>query len=132
VPYKPDPNGGWVIGYGHEIKVGEDFNKGLTNQQVENLFQEDLASHTKMAKDVVDTFKGNKPGTFSKLPIETQNVLVDMAFSMGKNGLKKYEDFLSAVQNKNKSKMIANVGRGGVSKERTDWAIDSILKSKFK
>ena len=81
----PEKNGGYDIGYGHKIKKGENFSKGLTNDQVNNLFKRDIDTKFKAAKS---TF--NNRNLKSKLK---QELLGNLSTGTGSNyskNLKKY------------------------------------------
>ena len=69
------------IGYGHKINPGENFDKGLSNKQVEELLIQDLVSARVKAKDFINAKHGK--GTFEHLDITRQEMLIDFIFNIG-------------------------------------------------
>lgn len=68
-----DSLGKKTIGYGHLIKIGENYTT-ITLEQANQLFEEDFQKHYEQAKRF--------PG-FNKLPFQKQTVIIDMCFNMG-------------------------------------------------
>lgn len=90
-PYRC-PAGKLTIGYGHNLE-----DKGITELEAEDLLIKDLIE----AQGIVNTLVVNK----EKLPdsvklnqiIIWQQILTDMAFNLGKDGLSKFKKFLAAL-----------------------------------
>jgi len=73
-PY-PSPEGGSAtIGWGHKIRPGEDYSKGLTAAQADKLFLKDIAAHQKLVQDSV------------KVPLSQQqfDALVSLSYNLPK------------------------------------------------
>lgn len=86
-PYK-DSRGLWTIGFGHLIKEGENF-KDLTPHKAVEMLRKDY----KYASDSVE----NKYPWAEK---ETRLVLTNMTFQMGVNGVSKFKNTLTHLENK--------------------------------
>jgi lysozyme len=88
-PHKSFEGGSDTIGYGHKIQKGEDFSKGITDSQAEDLLKKDLDK----AKEQVYKELGNRQLTKKQL-----EMFVDFVFNMGT--LKKFPKFtLAALKN---------------------------------
>lgn len=85
-PHKSFEGGSDTIGYGHKIQKGEDFSKGITDSQAEDLLKKDLEK----AKKQVYNELGNRQ--MSKKQLE---MFVDFVFNMGT--LKKFPKFTAAA-----------------------------------
>ena len=81
-PHKSFEGGSDTIGYGHKIQKGEDFSKGITDAQAEELLKKDLAK----AKDQVHKELGG-----IKLTPKQEEMFIDFVFNMGT--LKKFPKF---------------------------------------
>jgi len=44
-PYKAEKEGNWTIGFGHEIKPGEDFSNGISEEEAWKLLRKDVKEH---------------------------------------------------------------------------------------
>jgi len=80
-PYK-DTEGHMTVGYGHKIKGGEDFSKGISMEQANALFEQDYAEHKAAATK-------NIPG-FDKMSAQQQAAMTDLTFNMGPNWIDKW------------------------------------------
>lgn len=110
-PYK-DSRGLWTIGVGHLIGDGKtlppEWNRKLSNQEVNDLFEKDFAHHVKIAEQTPGYSKANDGG---------KAAMIDLAFNMGKwwpkwpNTSKKLQegDFQSASDNLKESKWYDQV-----------------------
>ena len=88
-PHKSFEGGSDTIGYGHKIQKGEDFSKGITDAQADDLLKKDLDK----AKEQVYKELGNRQLTKKQL-----EMFVDFVFNMGT--LKKFPKFtLAALKN---------------------------------
>ena len=83
-PYKC-PAGKITIGYGRNLE-----DKGITEQEAEQLLQNDVASIKKSLR--------RNLSFFDDLSSARQAVLVDMAFNLGVGGLLKFQKTLSYVE----------------------------------
>jgi len=81
-PHKSFEGGSDTIGYGHKIQKGEDFSKGITDAQAEELLKKDLVK----AKDQVYKELGGM-----KLTPKQEEMFIDFVFNMGT--LKKFPKF---------------------------------------
>ena len=87
--HKSFEGGSDTIGYGHKIQTGEDFSKGITDSQAEDLLKKDLEK----AKEQVYKEIGSRQ--LNKKQLE---MFVDFVFNMGT--LKKFPKFtLAALKN---------------------------------
>ena len=127
----PEKNGGFDIGYGHKIKKGENFSKGLTDDQVNNLFAKDLDVKFKAAKSTFN--RQNLSRSWDELNEQEQILLGDYQY----NGvLGDFKKLMKAVANKDKDSMLKEYVRyQGKEKlgRRNDWTksyIDSEINYK--
>lgn len=89
-PYKC-PAGHWTIGYGHKLTQAEFMRvKQITLEQAEKLLLEDTIQAICDAQAVCENF--------DTLSLPRKSVLVNMAFNLGRRGLKKFKKFLAALQ----------------------------------
>lgn len=80
----PSPSvegGSPTIAYGHKVKSGENFSKGITEEEAIRLLNTDLEIARQKAQREIDSAYGN--GIFSSLPIENQEMLTDFVFNLG-------------------------------------------------
>ena len=93
----PSPEGGNdTIGYGHkllDIEVDQ-ANKGLTDEEVEELLVEDLYE---AARDSENILKEYFDANYDELSTNSQEMLVDFAFNLGGHGLRKFPKFVNAI-----------------------------------
>jgi len=87
-PYK-DTRGLPTVGYGHLIKKGEDYSKGMTQQQADELFDRDFEHHLAGARTT--------PG-WDKASHSQRHAMVDLAYNMGPSWHKKWPKFSAAAQ----------------------------------
>lgn len=112
MPYKD--NDQYTIGYGHKVKKGEDFSKGLTEKQAISLFKSDFKSHVAAAK-LMPGYGGLKKGA--------QEAIDDMTFNMGAgwwkttNNHKGWPRFVEAVKNKDYKKMAEEIAGSKYAKD---------------
>jgi len=85
-PHESFEGGSDTIGYGHKIQKGEDFSKGITDAQAEELLKKDLAK----AKQQVNKELGG-----IKLTPKQEEMFIDFVFNMGT--LKKFPKFTQAA-----------------------------------
>lgn len=119
-PYKAvEKDGGYDIGFGHKILRGEDFSKGLTQEEVITLMLKDYKNKRKSAESFY-----NRKGFDRKwedLDPTEQILLTDYQYNAGLN---KFPKFLKAVANKDKNTMLKEYIRYSDGKplvERNKW-----------
>lgn len=83
--------GEWTVGVGHRLRTHEAV-KVYTNREIVELFDRDLASAVDDARVLMPNFDAQ--------PLSVRRVLVDMAFQLGRPGLKKFQGFLHKVQHR--------------------------------
>ena len=84
-PHKSFEGGSDTIGYGHKIQKGEDFSKGITDTQAEDLLKKDLEK----AKQQVYKELGG-----IKLTSQQEEMFIDFVFNMGTlNKFPKFTEF---------------------------------------
>lgn len=79
-----DTNRVSTVGYGHAVKSGEDFSKGVSEPEALKLLQQDIAI---AQTDVKALFKN-----FEQFPTDKQEALTNMAFNLGRTKLGKFKD----------------------------------------
>lgn len=108
-----DTNGNDTIGYGHLVKPGEDFSKGITDEQADELFDKDFEHHVKGARTT--------PG-YNLADQRRKQAMVDLAYNMGPNWYKTWPkfsaaaakgDWKTAAQELKNSKWYKQVGNRG-------------------
>lgn len=92
----PD-NGHMSIGYGHQIKPGEEslLTGSITREEADKIFAKDFEIYSKAAEKI--------PG-FYDAPKIAKDVLIDMTYNMGPAWYKKWGNFTSYIENKEYSK----------------------------
>ena len=79
---KHDDGAGFpTIGYGHKIKVGEDFSAGITDAQAKELLVADISDHLGEAKE-------NMGGCWDNLDFWAKVAYTELVYNMGQNGAK--------------------------------------------
>ena len=78
-----------TIGYGHLVKPGEDFSKGITDQQADEMFDKDFEHHVQGARTT--------PG-YNLADQKRKQAMVDLAYNMGPNWHKKFPKFSAAAK----------------------------------
>jgi len=78
-----------TIGYGHLVKPGEDFSKGITDQQADEMFDKDFEHHVKGARTT--------PG-YNLADQRRKQAMVDLAYNMGPNWHKTWPKFSAAAE----------------------------------
>lgn len=92
----PD-NGHMSIGYGHQIKSGEEYllTKTISKEEANKIFANDFDIYSKAAEKI--------PG-FNEAPKIAKDVLIDMTYNMGPAWYKKWDNFTKFISNKEYSK----------------------------
>lgn len=92
-PYK-DTRGVWTIGIGHNMEVDPSMSHmppdGLTDQQIDNLFNADVARFRAQLDVHLPWWRNEDP--------MIQRALLDMCFEMGMGGLLKFQHALAALK----------------------------------
>ncbi|PKQ78095.1 glycoside hydrolase family protein [Aeromonas sobria] len=88
-PYK-DSLGFWTIGYGHLIKKGESFLKGITPKEADNLLLQDIAIAELQIKQLI-----KEPASHSAV---IQMLLIEMVFQLGITKAMKFVKFRECVE----------------------------------
>lgn len=90
-PYRC-PAGKLTIGYGHNLD-----DKGITELAAEDLLLSDLLEAQNIANTLV-AYKEKLPDSVKLYQVTIwQQILTDMVFNLGKNGLSKFKKFLKAL-----------------------------------
>jgi len=105
-PHKSFEGGSDTIGYGHKIQKGEDFSKGITDSQAEDLLKKDLE------KAKAQVYKELNGQQLSKKQLE---MFVDFVFNMGT--LKKFPKFTAAALKNDTQSMKSQFKRFSGGKE---------------
>ena len=77
-----------TIGYGHLVKPGEDFSKGITDQQADEMFDKDFEHHVQGARTT--------PG-YNLADQKRKQAMVDLVYKGGQNGNKRFPKFPAAA-----------------------------------
>lgn len=91
-----------TIGYGHLVTPKENFKLGLTEEQADVLLIKDCGTAISSAKGIYDKYG-------MKCPLAIQEMLVEMVFQLGKDGVLKFKKFLTAVSAQNYPQAIIEV-----------------------
>lgn len=91
-----DSRGNLTIGFGHKLSKYEHFKK-ISVSKAQSLFVADTCEALASAKACVSTFNDQPP--------TVKLILVDMAYTLGKNGLSKFKRMITACNNGNYIKM---------------------------
>jgi lysozyme len=96
-PHSSAEGGKKTIAYGHKLKTGEDFSKGLTGEQAIALLKQDLDVARTGAREFVGADK------FDKLDAHRQEMLIDFQFNLG--SLNAFPSFVAALLKNDKKEM---------------------------
>ena len=90
-----DTNGYPTIGYGHKILKGEDFSKGLTPKQADELLKQDAQSAVNQTNRLI-----------AQIPVtqEAAQILANMVFQMGETGVSNFKNMWEALKNQDYQK----------------------------
>jgi len=96
-PYA-DSLGKMTVGYGHLINSGEDYSKGLTEEEADKLLSKDLANAVLAVQSLgLD------------VPYDWNDFLVLMVFQLGLSGVQKFAKMIAALQVKNYTEAVVQV-----------------------
>ena len=109
----------WTVGRGHKLDINNnpfEINRKYSNKEIEELFEQDVNKAASSVDELV-----NK----SKVDPKAYNLMVEMAFQMGGEGLKKFEKTIASVnagEYEEASKhMLWNYNDDGSVKGKTNW-----------
>ena len=109
----------WTVGRGHKLDINNnpfEINRKYSNKEIEELFEQDVNKAASSVDELV-----NK----SKVDPKAYNLMVEMAFQMGGEGLKKFEKTIASVnagEYEEASKhMLWNYNDDGSVKGKTKW-----------
>ena len=109
----------WTVGRGHKLDINNnpfEINRKYSNKEVDELFEKDVDKAASSVDDLVDK---------SKVDPKAYNLMVEMAFQMGGEGLKKFEKTIASVnagEYEDASKhMLFNYNDDGSVKGKTKW-----------
>ena len=128
-PHVSVEGGRKTIAYGHKLRSGEDFSKGITDKEAVALLIRDLDHHKAEAKKFVDKKYG--AGSFNKLDDKRQEMLVDIQFNI-RNGVSKFTSFLKAVMKNDKKGMIKHYQRKYKHPKTKKWTPIKDRNDQFK
>ena len=119
----PEKGGGYDIGYGHKISKGEDYSKGLTNKQVQDLMISDYNTKKTGAEKIFNN--QNLDRKWKDLTPQEQILLTDYNY----NGvLPEFKKFMEAIASKDKDSLLREFKRYSIVKgtqqplsSRNDW-----------
>ena len=109
-PHASPEGGNDTIAYGHKLRDAEvdQANKGLTDNEVEELLVEDIEYATDGARTILSTHFNED---FDSLSQNSQEMLIDFAYNLGSYGLKSFPKFVGAVCNNDIDTMCAEYKR---------------------
>ena len=86
-----DSEGHLTVGHGHKVLPGDNIVKGqaISPDRAEKLFTKDMASVKKQTRGLTKNF--------DILPLEAQEVLMQMVFQMGFAGVRKFKEMVKAL-----------------------------------
>jgi len=113
-PHKSVEGGTDTIAYGHKLHAGDNFSKGLADEEATKLLIKDIMKASETAKHIVNKTYG--AGVFENLPNKSKEMLIDFAF----NGvINKFPQFIDGVINNDTETMMAQYKRHSNGKELT-------------
>jgi len=116
----PSPEGGTdTIAYGHKLKGGENFSRGISQNQAIQLLKSDLNEAAGYAKNAVD--KRFTKGTYDRLDNQRKQMLIDYIFNLGPKALGVFKDFTNAVINNDKSTALREYKRKYKPKDSNEY-----------
>lgn len=123
-PHASVEGGAPTIAYGHKLKPGEDYSKGITDKQAHDLMVSDFNKKKAVARRYVDSKYGS--GTFDKLEPTKQVLLTDYEYNVG---LHKFPSFVKGVVTNNRDMMLEEYKRytgGNELTSRNNWSLGMI------
>ena len=112
------------IGYGHKIKTGEDYSKGLTEKEILALIKKDFNEHEKLAAHYINKTHG--ANTWANLNSYQKTLLTDTQYNVGSLG--EFPSFSKGVVNNDKETMLKEYKRytDGKPLGRNKWILETI------
>ena len=95
-----------TIAYGHKVKKGEDFSKGITEEEALKLLDQDILAEQAKAESIIDEKYGK--GAYDRLSQEKQMLLTDYAYNAV---LREFDDFTRGVMTGDKDLMLEQYKR---------------------
>jgi len=83
-----------TIGYGHLVLINESFKQGLTPDEASALLVRDLETAVSGAEELYSKYE-------LSCPLEIQILLACLVYQIGKGGLSKFKNFLTALKSNN-------------------------------
>ena len=124
-PYD-DGYGNPTIGYGHKIKPGEDFSKGLTAAQVTQLFQADIAGTVTMVNQALNVgVSQNQFDALVSLSFNLGTAAVQPVCVLNAGGAVQEGDFTVYYKAKNKKTGEMVPSPGLLARRKAEWIIFS-------
>ena len=123
-PHSSAEGGKKTIAYGHKLKTGEDFSKGLTGEQAIALLKQDLDVARTGARAFVGADK------FDKLDAHRQEMLIDFQFNLG--SLKGFPSFVAALLKNDKKGMKKHYERKYQHPKTKKWLPIKDRNNQFK
>lgn len=119
-PHKSAEGGSDTIAYGHKIKAGEDFSKGITEKQAEQLLKKDLEEAESVASKV-DGYQG--------LEEEYQLVLTEIAFNVGSVSEEEWPKLIGAMRSGDDSLVREEMSRKFTDKDGKGVGLTNRVKA---
>jgi lysozyme len=113
-----DSMGYKTVGIGHKFEKGEPVKSTYTESEVDSFFKKDLEQAISDTKRVFHNF--------DTLPKEVKIKLVSLTFNMGRGGIQKFNDFRSAIANKDWKSASAELADSKWAKQTGKRARDYI------
>ncbi len=123
-PHESAEGGAKTIAFGHKLKTGEDFSKGLTDKEATQLLLTDL----NIAKEAARKYVGSDK--FDKLDSNRQEMLIDYQFNLGT--LKTFPKFVTAVLKNDKKGMLKHYQRKYQHPKTKKWLPIKDRNNQFK
>ena len=112
----PSPEGGLdTIAYGHKLKPGENFSKGLSQAEAEKLLSTDIIEHEKVARYRVDKKYGE--GTFDRLDNLRKQMITELAFNLGGGGVDTFKNYVKGILTNDKALTLKEHKRSYIDKK---------------
>ena len=109
----------WTVGRGHKLDINNnpfEINRKYSNKEIEELFEQDVNKAASSVDDLVDK---------TKVDPKAYNLMVEMAFQMGGEGLKKFKKTIASVNageyEEAANHMLWNYNDDGSVKGKTKW-----------
>jgi GH24 family phage-related lysozyme (muramidase) len=115
-PIRSVEGGSDTIAYGHKLRSGENFSKGITEDQASQLLIKDLNIARAKVKHEIDSEYGI--GLFNTLLLPSQEMLIDFTFNLG--SLRSFPKFVRGVLTNDKDIMRKEYRRYMGGKELTN------------